>query len=280
MGRSSSVRPTIPITLPCLIAAGATGTGFLITLLFVRETRRARPAEAARVPVKAVLSDPTTARLLAIHFAVYLIFTGAEGVFALWVKMSFGLGARDIGYYLAFAGDRGAVVQGGLVGRIVRRIGEPATIGLAILCLSLGVVLLPFAPARDDLCAHGADVPGIEPAHAVPAEPAEPGRAGGLEGRRPGHGAVGREPGPDRRAGRGWGHVHRHPRIALPAGRGAVGAGVAVRLQPDVPAPGLRSGGFRTARRRPSAYRPAHSLAAGRTDPWGGIAPRSRRPPR
>jgi len=130
--------------LPCLIAAGATGIGFLITALFVRETRHAAARAHIHVPVRTVLSEPTTARLLAIHFAVYLIFTGAEGVFALWVKMLFDLGARDIGYYLAFAGLVAAVVQGGLVGRIVKRIGEAATIGLAVLCLSVGVAILPF----------------------------------------------------------------------------------------------------------------------------------------
>ncbi len=130
--------------MPCLIAAGATAIGFLVTAVFVRETRQAPERDVQHVPVKTVLSEATTARLLAIHFAVYLIFTGAEGVFALWVKMEFGLGARDIGFYLAFAGVIAALVQGGLVGRIVRRIGEPATIGLAILCLSVGVVILPF----------------------------------------------------------------------------------------------------------------------------------------
>jgi len=130
--------------LPCLIAAGATGIGFLITAIFVRETRHAAERTRRHVPVRTVLSDPTTARLLAIHFAVYLIFTGAEGVFALWVKMSFDLGARDIGYYLAFAGVVAALVQGGLVGRLVKRIGEAATIAVAILCLSVGVAILPF----------------------------------------------------------------------------------------------------------------------------------------
>ena len=80
--------------LPCMIAAGATVVGFLITLVLVREPERHIAGAGSRAGTK-VLADPATARLLAIYFAVFLIFTGVEGIFALWVKQSFGLGARN-----------------------------------------------------------------------------------------------------------------------------------------------------------------------------------------
>jgi len=129
--------------LPFFIAAGCTVAGLLITLLLVREPERHVSEIGSRAGTK-VLSDPTTARLLGIYFSVFLIFTGVEGIFALWVKQSFDLGARDVGYYLAVAGVVAAIVQGGIVGRAVRRFGEAKVAVAGILFLALGTITLPM----------------------------------------------------------------------------------------------------------------------------------------
>lgn len=121
--------------LPALLASGFAAAALLVTLLFVKEPERLRAKAGERVKLS-VLREPMVARLLLLYFLVALVFTALEGVFAVWGADRFDLDARDVSYYLVFAGVITVIVQGGLVGRLSARFGE------ARVAIAAGVVLL------------------------------------------------------------------------------------------------------------------------------------------
>ena len=107
--------------------------------------RAARPVRffdgAALAPVG---RSPQLLRL----FGVYFLFTLAFALLAvsgalLW-KDRFGLNAAQVGYTFAGIGVVTAVVQGGLLGRLVPRFGERRLLVVGLLLMALGFAPMPF----------------------------------------------------------------------------------------------------------------------------------------
>lgn len=130
-------------SLPALAAAVCATVSFGIALLFVQEPegsiRKARVRFAT-----AILKDRGISLLLCLHFTVHLVFTAMEGVFAVWAAGRFGLGAREVGFYLAFSGLVTVIVQGGIVRRVVPVFGEMRVIVFAVGMLCLTMITLLF----------------------------------------------------------------------------------------------------------------------------------------
>jgi len=91
------------------------------------------------------LSRPTLLLVLALYFIVTLAFSGFEATFALFSEAKFGFTSSTIGFVFAFIGVVLATVQGVLVGKAVKRIGERRLIPAAIFAVALGLGLVPFA---------------------------------------------------------------------------------------------------------------------------------------
>lgn len=137
-------------TTPLLISAGCATAGLVLALIFIKEPERHKEEAVAgpRFSLSA-LRESTVARLLTLYFGTFLVFTAIEGVLAIWLLDQFGLGARDVAYYLVFAGVVTVIVQGGGVGKLSKRIGEAKVILVALLALgaSLIAILLSGSPA-------------------------------------------------------------------------------------------------------------------------------------
>ena len=91
------------------------------------------------------LAKPTLLIVLALYFLVTMAFSWFEATFALFSEATFGYTASTIGFVFTFIGIVLSVVQGVLVGRVVKRIGERRLIPMAISAIALGIGLLPFA---------------------------------------------------------------------------------------------------------------------------------------
>ena len=52
---------------------------------------------------------------------------------------------RRIGYLFAFCGLMSAMVQGGMIGRLVKRFGEPALISSSLIAVGLSLLIIPYA---------------------------------------------------------------------------------------------------------------------------------------
>lgn len=122
----------------------------VLAFFLMPETRQPRPANPAvqRPPALAswlaALRHPAVARLVIVNFLFTLAFTAMEAVFPLFSQRVFGWQAVQNGYVFAYVGVIVVLMQGGVVGQIVKRIGERATMVTGLGLLAAGLLLLPF----------------------------------------------------------------------------------------------------------------------------------------
>jgi DHA1 family tetracycline resistance protein-like MFS transporter len=109
----------------------------------VREQHRRSLDRAA---VRESLGDARTRYAIVLFFVLTLAATQTETAFALFVQARHGYGAKQAGLLLAFTGLVMAGIQGGLIGRLSKRLGEARLVALGALSLSAALVL--FATAR------------------------------------------------------------------------------------------------------------------------------------
>ena len=89
--------------------------------------------------------NPTLLLLLSLYFLVTMAFACFEATFAIFSEAKFGYNASTIGFVFAFIGVILALVQGVLVGRVVKVVSERKLIPLAIFAIALGIGLIPLA---------------------------------------------------------------------------------------------------------------------------------------
>ncbi|HLZ20613.1 MAG TPA: MFS transporter [Ktedonobacterales bacterium] len=142
--------------LPFWIAMGIALVNALLVLSLLPEThvRRKAPALATTHNQHQVaflggwqraLRSPVVARLIAITLIFTLAFTAMEAVFPLFTQKMFGWTAMQNGYIFTFVGVVVMVMQGGLVGRLVKRFGERNVLISGLVMLAVGLLLLPFS---------------------------------------------------------------------------------------------------------------------------------------
>jgi MFS family permease len=92
-------------------------------------------------------SRPVLAGLLAQMFLFGFAFTTFISGFALFAERTFRWNdhpftPREIGYLFAYAGFLGIILQGGLIGRLVKRFGEPVLVATGFAAMSAGYIWL------------------------------------------------------------------------------------------------------------------------------------------
>ena len=137
--------------IPLFAAAGFGLAATAGVFLFMRETITPRAADAPAPPkaprsqaLRVALADPVIARVFLISFVTISGFAGIEATYGLWTEARFGWGPREIGLAFMLIGVIGAVAQGSLTGRLVRRHGEGRVL-LAGLCLMFVGMLTQFS---------------------------------------------------------------------------------------------------------------------------------------
>lgn len=91
------------------------------------------------------VGKPQLLLLLVLYFLISMAFSGFEATFALFSERRFGFTSANIGYVFAFVGTVLTIVQGLLVGRVVRVVGEHRLIPAAVAVIALGLVMVPFS---------------------------------------------------------------------------------------------------------------------------------------
>lgn len=89
---------------------------------------------------------PGLGKLLWEFFFFAFPFALFIGGFALFAHERFQLDAKGVGYIFAFVGMLGIILQGGLIGRLVKRFGERALVRGGYLSTGIGAVLVGLAP--------------------------------------------------------------------------------------------------------------------------------------
>ena len=142
-GLLSRVSPETPMWFAAALCLG----NFVAAWFLLPESRRATASTKALGRMAAfrhAMNKPTLLLVLALYFIVTMAFSAFEATFALFSEARFGYTAASIGFLFAFIGTVLAIVQGVLVGRVVRRVGERTLIPLAILLISISIGMLPF----------------------------------------------------------------------------------------------------------------------------------------
>lgn len=105
--------------------------------------RRANPVGAFRL----LATHRELLGLATVNFLGQLAHQVLPAVFVLYAAYRYGWGETHVGLTLAFVGICSAVVQGGLVGPVVARLGERPTLLLGLLCGALGMAIYGMAPS-------------------------------------------------------------------------------------------------------------------------------------
>jgi len=143
-------------TGPGLVAAGLCLANFFLALAVLTESRQAGSAPAAPRPRfaswKHVLQRQNVGLLIVLFFLATFCFTCFETTLGLMVGHNFGLdlelkNGKDAGTVtalFAFCGIVGAFVQGGPVGKLVKKMGEPRLIAISLLLVGVSLAPIPF----------------------------------------------------------------------------------------------------------------------------------------
>jgi MFS family permease len=81
---------------------------------------------------------------MVLFFLVMFCFSMMETTLALFCQARFGFGYRETSGLFVFVGIVLVIVQGGLLGRLVRRFGERRLILAGIVLMALGLALMPI----------------------------------------------------------------------------------------------------------------------------------------
>jgi MFS transporter, DHA1 family, tetracycline resistance protein len=137
--------------LPFLVAMGVALLNVILVWAFLPETR-IRHADRTSSTSHVVFGgwskafrNAQVARLVLINLLYTVAFTGMETVFALFTLHTFGWTAMQNGLLFTYIGVIVIVMQGGLVGRLVKWIGEQRLLIVGLLLLAVGLVLVPWS---------------------------------------------------------------------------------------------------------------------------------------
>jgi MFS transporter, DHA1 family, tetracycline resistance protein len=132
------------------VAAGLAAANLLFALALLKESRRpgvsARRVRFSFLSLFQALGRPGVGPVLGAMFLSTLSFVFLEATYALFGERMYGLTPRMLGILFTAIGIVGVIVQGGLVGRLVKRMGEArlAMVGAALTALMLGAT--PYLP--------------------------------------------------------------------------------------------------------------------------------------
>jgi len=138
----SGILARVSYTAPIWAAAALTLVATAMAWLWLPETvHRARAGTGNPFRyLPGLLRRPLARRALAIDFLYWFSFAVFQTTFALFVARRFGFDAPKTGYFFAGFGVLGAVIQGGLIRPIVRRLGDRPTFLLGLGCGAAGLV--------------------------------------------------------------------------------------------------------------------------------------------
>lgn len=115
-----------------------------------------RPSPFALETYAKFLKRPVLGGLLAQFFLFQFAFSLFTSGFALFAERSYtwkghAFGPREVGYVFAYVGFLGILIQGGLIGRLSKKLGDAALVWSGFVCAVIGYFGLPFAHGTSSL---------------------------------------------------------------------------------------------------------------------------------
>ncbi len=137
---------------PGWVASGFCAANFILGFIILGESRKPGTGAATQRPKFAqwghTLAQPRMGLLISIFFLATFCFTCFESTFPLLAKDQFAANEKDlagrIGFFFTYAGFIAAMVQG-VIGRLIKKFGEPNLIFFSLIVFAIGLAGLPFA---------------------------------------------------------------------------------------------------------------------------------------
>jgi DHA1 family tetracycline resistance protein-like MFS transporter len=139
------------VGVPFLFAAGLCFANALLLYFTLPET--VTPDHPARVSAAGgrglsqliqSLKNPRLGFVLIIYFLFIVAFSIMTTAFSLYTMFRFGYDAQHTGYLFAYVGILAVIVQGGLIGRLVKRFGELSLVIAGALLFAGSLFAIPF----------------------------------------------------------------------------------------------------------------------------------------
>ena len=140
-------------TVPFWAAMGVALVNMLLVFAFLPETRKREATVTHHAPSSAILStgwrqvvrSSSIARLVTINLLFTIAFSAMETTLPLFTQHFFGWTAMQNGYLFTYVGVIIVIMQGGLIGRLVKRFGEKRMLTSGLLILAIGLALLAWS---------------------------------------------------------------------------------------------------------------------------------------
>lgn len=139
------------ISGPGWVAAGFCAANFVFGFFVLGESRKPGSQSAPPRPKWTqwahTLSQPRLGLLIGVFFLATFCFSCFETTFPLLLRYNLGFGEDSylkVGYLFTYCGVIAAVIQGGLIGRLVKRFGEVRLIWGSLIMVAVSLCLLPF----------------------------------------------------------------------------------------------------------------------------------------
>ena len=137
------------LSAPLLFAAGLAAANAVAVYLFLPESlsKEHRESPRERVSMAQMLREARGSALAVVigtYFFSTVAFSLLTATYPLFASHRFGFGAPQVGYIFAGMGILGAMVQGGLMGRLVKRFGDKKLTIAGTFLLAMSLFLLPI----------------------------------------------------------------------------------------------------------------------------------------
>ncbi len=138
------------ISVPFIFAAGLAFANAILLYFTLPETvtpdhpARARTTESRWALMMRSIKQTRLAFVLLIYFLFVVAFSIMTTTFALYTMYRFGYDAQHNGYLFLFIGTIAAIVQGTLIGKLVKRFGELPLVVAGALMFTVSLFIVPF----------------------------------------------------------------------------------------------------------------------------------------
>jgi MFS transporter, DHA1 family, multidrug resistance protein len=129
------------MSLPFYLAGSSSLITLVIIFFFLKESLQKNNNHSNKESRWKAFSGPASVLFL-LQLLISLSLSGLEATFAYFAAKKAGLGAVQLGYIFMIMGFAGALVQGGLVGKLTKKYGEGKVIQGGIIVSAIGFALI------------------------------------------------------------------------------------------------------------------------------------------
>ncbi len=133
---------------PGWMAAAFCAGNFILGLFILKESWKPNSEHAAPRPrweqCLHTLRHPKLGKLIGIFFLATFCFTCFESTFSLLLDKNLHYDEKHVGYLFAYCGIIAAFIQGGAIGRLIKRFGDQRLIAGSMVVVAVSLAALPY----------------------------------------------------------------------------------------------------------------------------------------